>query len=233
MRKFLRRFGWGMIVACLTAAMPYGDAGSMNKDVVVTLYKGLYGCPNQPTEQELQRFESMPNDPQGRLDIYKGFQKIGNELGRSTVSFTKFEQLLGIGLNPPKRGKSFVKTNVQPFVEWHVQWAANLVTGVQMPESIDRGVQRWGQQHASFAGSSSERIKTDTRVLRAGGAWKTDNRVMQHKEVHYVYVCMGNYATTYHSNSNCKGLRACKGGIERVSVEKAHGIGRRPCRICY
>ncbi|MBQ9435102.1 MAG: hypothetical protein IJU33_03140 [Bacteroidales bacterium] len=50
----------------------------------------------------------------------------------------------------------------------------------------------------------------------------------------YVYVCTGSSATKYHSHSNCRGLSACKGSVEKVTISKAENNMRRtPCKICY
>lgn len=51
--------------------------------------------------------------------------------------------------------------------------------------------------------------------------------------VEYVYICTGPYASTYHYCDDCKGLNSCKAKVEKVTLEKAKKIGRRPCRICY
>lgn len=49
----------------------------------------------------------------------------------------------------------------------------------------------------------------------------------------YVYVCMGQYATVYHSSSSCKGLDNCHADIKSVTLETAQNMGRRPCKVCY
>ena len=48
-----------------------------------------------------------------------------------------------------------------------------------------------------------------------------------------VYICTGPKAATYHSSPNCRGLNRCSGDVAKVTLSKAKGMGRRPCKICY
>lgn len=48
-----------------------------------------------------------------------------------------------------------------------------------------------------------------------------------------VYVCTGNTSARYHNISDCKGLKACKGTIEFVSLNAAKSKGKTPCGFCY
>lgn len=49
----------------------------------------------------------------------------------------------------------------------------------------------------------------------------------------YVYVCMGQYATTFHAYSSCNGLSKCQAEIKTVTLQTAQEMGRRPCKMCY
>lgn len=55
-----------------------------------------------------------------------------------------------------------------------------------------------------------------------------------HEKNQTVYVCTGNYAYAYHSNSNCAGLSNCKGEI-RYTEENyaAYNMKRLPCCRCW
>jgi len=49
-----------------------------------------------------------------------------------------------------------------------------------------------------------------------------------------VYVCGGEYATKFHSHSNCRGLNNCKGGIYYYSSQQAaKNAGYSYCSICW
>lgn len=48
-----------------------------------------------------------------------------------------------------------------------------------------------------------------------------------------VYICTGSSSKRYHSSAECRGLSNCQGTIAKVSLEKARGMGRTPCKICY
>lgn len=49
-----------------------------------------------------------------------------------------------------------------------------------------------------------------------------------------VYVCLGNYAYSYHSRSNCSGLNNCKAEIASSSEGYAIStLKRKPCCICW
>ena len=48
-----------------------------------------------------------------------------------------------------------------------------------------------------------------------------------------VYICTGNYATKYHSTSECAGLNNCKGQIIAVTLYDAvNKYNRTPCSRC-
>lgn len=47
----------------------------------------------------------------------------------------------------------------------------------------------------------------------------------------YVYVCTGPKSKRYHGNKNCRGLQNCSEEIKKVTVDKAKGMGRTPCKI--
>ncbi len=53
------------------------------------------------------------------------------------------------------------------------------------------------------------------------------------QKTEYVYVCKGKSAKRYHASSRCKGLKNCKSGMEKVTLDKAKKMGRTACRICY
>jgi len=49
-----------------------------------------------------------------------------------------------------------------------------------------------------------------------------------------VYICSGNYATKFHSVSNCRGLNNCKGTIYYLeSQTEAIKKGYSHCLICW
>lgn len=48
-----------------------------------------------------------------------------------------------------------------------------------------------------------------------------------------VYICTGPKAAVYHRTKHCSGLNRCSGDIVSVSLSKAKGMGRRPCKKCY
>ena len=48
-----------------------------------------------------------------------------------------------------------------------------------------------------------------------------------------VYVCTGKYAKTYHKNTNCKGIKACKSEIKTINLLDAKKAQRTACKICY
>jgi hypothetical protein len=48
-----------------------------------------------------------------------------------------------------------------------------------------------------------------------------------------VFICSGLNSLKYHNSKECKGINACGGSIELVSVNFAKEIGRTPCRFCY
>lgn len=48
-----------------------------------------------------------------------------------------------------------------------------------------------------------------------------------------VYICTGGSSKRYHNTSSCRGLNKCSGNIIKITVEKARGMGRTPCQICY
>ncbi len=48
-----------------------------------------------------------------------------------------------------------------------------------------------------------------------------------------VYICTGQYATSYHKTSDCKGLGNCKADIKSITMQEAQRLNRKPCRICY
>ena len=48
-----------------------------------------------------------------------------------------------------------------------------------------------------------------------------------------VYICTGKYATVYHINSTCKGLKSCKSEVVKVSLKDAMTKdNRRACKEC-
>ena len=47
----------------------------------------------------------------------------------------------------------------------------------------------------------------------------------------YVYVCTGPQSKRYHGRKDCNGLRNCSEVIVKVTVDKAKGMGRTPCKI--
>lgn len=48
-----------------------------------------------------------------------------------------------------------------------------------------------------------------------------------------VYICTGKYATVYHTNQYCKGLKGCKSAVVKVSLKDAiTKDGRRACKEC-
>ncbi len=47
-----------------------------------------------------------------------------------------------------------------------------------------------------------------------------------------VMICTGKHSKRYH-NSNCKGMKNCKGETKKVSLEKAKDMGLTPCGYCY
>lgn len=49
----------------------------------------------------------------------------------------------------------------------------------------------------------------------------------------YVWICTGNSAYSYHCNKGCRGLNQCEASIKKVTLEYAHSIQRRACKICY
>jgi hypothetical protein len=55
----------------------------------------------------------------------------------------------------------------------------------------------------------------------------------QQKDTDKVYVCTGKSSKRYHKTDKCKGLRSCSRDIIAVSVAKAKGMGRTPCKMCY
>jgi len=48
-----------------------------------------------------------------------------------------------------------------------------------------------------------------------------------------VYICTGKYAKSYHATTSCRGMKACKGEIKKVSLSEAQKAGRKPCGYCY
>lgn len=48
-----------------------------------------------------------------------------------------------------------------------------------------------------------------------------------------VYICTGQYATTYHRTSNCSGLGNCKADVIQVTLTEALRMQRNPCKRCY
>lgn len=48
-----------------------------------------------------------------------------------------------------------------------------------------------------------------------------------------VYICTGQYATTYHRTPKCSGLGNCKAEIKAVTLSEAKSKNRRPCQRCY
>ena len=48
----------------------------------------------------------------------------------------------------------------------------------------------------------------------------------------YVYICTGPSSAVYHKSDECLGLSRCSGSINKVSLQKAKDLGRRPCKIC-
>lgn len=48
-----------------------------------------------------------------------------------------------------------------------------------------------------------------------------------------VYICTGPKAETFHKSKGCRGLNRCSGSIKAISMDKAKGMGRRACKICY
>lgn len=47
-----------------------------------------------------------------------------------------------------------------------------------------------------------------------------------------VLICTGKYSKRYH-NSQCRGMKACKGEQKKVSLSDAKKIGLTPCGYCY
>lgn len=48
-----------------------------------------------------------------------------------------------------------------------------------------------------------------------------------------VYICTGEGARKYHSNSGCRGLNRCSASIISVSLKDAQKRGLDACKICY
>ena len=48
-----------------------------------------------------------------------------------------------------------------------------------------------------------------------------------------VYICTGPTAYAYHKTTNCKGLRRCKGDIQKISLGQAKAENRKACKLCY
>lgn len=49
----------------------------------------------------------------------------------------------------------------------------------------------------------------------------------------YVYICNGRYSKVYHKSKDCRGLSHCSTRIDRVTLDAALKLGRRPCKIEY
>lgn len=71
-----------------------------------------------------------------------------------------------------------------------------------------------------------------TITLVACGGSKGKGKEKEEANSNIVYICNGSYATKYHNNENCRGLRNCSGSIEEITIEEAEDMGRTPCKIC-
>lgn len=53
------------------------------------------------------------------------------------------------------------------------------------------------------------------------------------KKTEYVYLCEGPYSKVYHRSPECRGLSRCSTRIDKVTLDSAQKLGRRPCKIEY
>ena len=80
--------------------------------------------------------------------------------------------------------------------------------------------------HGSVIESESSHYSSNKDSITANEAFAPDDQT--------VFICTGNHAYVYHSNSNCAGLSNCKGEIKYTDESYAlYTMGRKPCCLCW
>ncbi|MDR0824964.1 MAG: hypothetical protein LBN74_07695 [Prevotella sp.] len=85
---------------------------------------------------------------------------------------------------------------------------------------------------SSFAGSAtkSDNLK-ESAVINSGVAAYEHSELLAPGE-QTVLICTGQYSKRYH-NSMCRGMKACKGDSQKVSLSEAKRKGLTACGYCY
>lgn len=60
----------------------------------------------------------------------------------------------------------------------------------------------------------------------------TDSEAQNNTSEQTVIICTGKYSKRYH-NSICRGMKACKGERQTVSLSDAKKMGLTKCGYCY